>query len=150
LSNNVIPATGVGASANVVEAVSKLEAAFYNTYGIPGVLHVPYIASAYFMQAVQMYKDSAGIWRTPLGTAVSFGNYAGFSAAGVAPAAGTTNIYITSPVFIWRAAEADVFYTPFEAALNRATNQVNGYREREYVVAFECQHFVTLTTLVVV
>lgn len=150
LSNNAVPATDVGNSTDVVDAVSQLEGAFYATYGLPGVLHVPYIASAYFMQAVQMYRDAAGIWRTPLGTAVSIGNYAGLDAAGGAPAAGATNIYITSPVFIWRAAESEVFYTPFEAALDRATNQVNAYREREYIVTFECTHFVSETTLVVV
>jgi hypothetical protein len=150
LSNNAVAATDVGNSTDVVDAVSQLEAAFYAQYGLAGVLHVPYLASAYMMQGVQMYRDSAGVWRTPLGTAVSIGNYAGLDATGNAPAAGATNIYITSPVFIWRAAESDVFYTPFEAALNRSTNQVNAYREREYVVAFECLHFVSETTLVVV
>lgn len=150
LSNNAIPATDVGNSTDVVDAVSQLEAAFYANYGVPGVLHVPYVASAYFMQGVQMYRDAAGIWRTPLGTAVSIGNYAGLDAAGGAPAAGATNIYITSPVFIWTTTESEVFYTPFEAALDRATNQVNAYREREYIVTFECTHFVSETTLVVV
>jgi hypothetical protein len=150
LSNNAVPATDVGNSTDVVDAVSQLEAAFYAQYGVPGVLHVPYVASAYFMQAVQIYRDAGGIWRTPLGTAVSFGNYAGLDAAGGAPAAGATNIYITSPVFIWTTSESDVFYTPFEAALNRSTNQVNAFREREFVVTFECTHFVSETTLVVV
>lgn len=150
LSNNDVLATDVGDSADVVEAVSKLEAAFYSGYGLPGVLHVPYAASAYFMQAIQMYRDAGGIWRTPLGTAVSIGNYAGLDAGGAAPAAGATNIYMTSPVFIWTTTESDVFYTPFEAALNRATNQVNAYREREFVVTFECEHFVSETTLVTV
>lgn len=150
LSNNAVPATDVGNSADIVEAVSKLEGAFYAQYGLAGVLHVPYIASAYLMQAVQMYRDAGGVWRTPLGTAVSIGNYAGFDAGGAAPAAGATNIYITSPTFIWTTSESDVFYTPFEAALNRSTNQVNAYREREFVVTFECTHFVSETTLVTV
>jgi hypothetical protein len=150
LSNNAVPATDVGNSTDVVAAVSKLESAFYSGYGLPGVLHVPYVASAYFMQGVQIYRDSAGIWRTPLGTAVSFGNYAGLDATGGAPAAGATNIYITSPVFIWRTPESESFYTPLSAALDRATNQVNGFKEREYVLAFECEHFVSETTLVVV
>ncbi|MGH7252267.1 MAG: hypothetical protein ACREIE_00570 [Nitrospiraceae bacterium] len=150
LSNSAIPATALALSPNVVEAVSALEAALCASYGLPGVLHVPYSASAFMMQAYQIYRDPAGVWRTPAGTYVSFGNYAGLSPTGVAPAAGNTFIYITGQVSIWRSPESDVFYTPLSGALNRSTNQVNGFREREYVVTYECGAFATETTLVVV
>jgi len=150
LANNTPAATSLGAATNVVEAVSALEAAFYAGYGLPGVLHIPYAGSAFLMQAMQMYRDSAGVWRTPLGTYVSIGNYAGLSPAGVAPAANTTWFYITGQVSIWRSPESDVFYSPLSAALNRSTNQVNGIREREYIVTFECAAFASNPTLDVV
>lgn len=150
LANNTPAATSLGAATNIVEAISALEAAFYAGYGLPGVLHIPYVASAFAAQAMQMWRDPAGVWRTPLGTYVSFGNYAGLSPVGAAPAANTTWIYITGQVAIWRAPESDVFYTPLSGALDRSTNQVNAFREREYIVTFECAAFASNPTLDVV
>lgn len=150
LANSDVPVAALAASANVVSAVSKLETTFYAGYGLPGVIHIPEAASAYMAQALQMWRDSAGIWRTPAGSYVSIGNYAGLSPLGAAPAANAVWIYITSQVNIWRAAESDVFYTPLAGALDRATNQVNGYREREYIVGYECSAFATETTLATV
>lgn len=150
LANSTPVVTALAASANIVDAFSLLESTFYAVYGLPAVIHLPEAAGPYLAQALGAWRDSAGIWRTSSGSYVSIGNYAGSSPVGVAPGAGTTWIYITSQVNIWRAAESDVFYTPLAGALNRATNQVNGYREREYIVGYECPAFATLTTLVVV
>jgi hypothetical protein len=149
LANSAVPATALAASANPVAAVSALEEALYSTYGLVGVLHVPYLAGAYMTANHLIEKDNAGIWRTAAGTAVSIGNYAGLSPVGVAPGANATWFYITGQVSIWRAAEDQVFYSPFDASINRTTNQWNGFREREYIVAYECGAFATETTLVV-
>lgn len=149
LANSTPLATALAASANPVAAVALLEETFYSTYGLTGVLHVPYAASSWALANHLMEKDAAGVWRTAAGTAVSIGNYDGTSPAGVAPAVGTQWIYITGQVSIWRTAESDVFYSPFAESLNRSTNQWNGYREREYIVTYECGAFATETTLVV-
>jgi hypothetical protein len=149
LANSTPPATALAASPDPVTAVGLLEEALYSTYGLVGVLHIPYFAAPWFKANHLIDKDSAGIWRTPTGTAVSIGNYAGTSPAGVAPGAGAAWIYITGQVSIWRTPESDVFYTPFDAAIDRATNQVNAFREREYIVTYECGAFATETTLVV-
>lgn len=133
-------ATDVGASANVVEAVSLLEAALYNSYHLPGVLHIPTEAAAFLAQAHVIWRDSAGIWRTNQGTYVSIGNYQSLGA--------DVTFYISGQVNIWRSAQP--FYTPFKDALNRSTNQVNAFREREYIVGFECEASRTNVTLVVV
>jgi len=85
-----------------------------------------------------------------LGAYVSIGTYAGLSPAGVAPAANTTWSYITGTVSMWRSPESAVFYSPLSAAVNRSTNQVNGIREREYIVTFECAAFASNPTLDVV
>lgn len=149
LANSTPLATALAASPNPVAAIGLLEEALYSTYGLVGVLHVPYFAGPWLAANHLIEKDAAGIWRTPAGTAVSIGNYSGTSPAGVAPAAGAAWFYITGQVSIFRTAESDVFYSPFDASLNRSTNQWNGYREREYIVTYECGAFATETTLVV-
>lgn len=149
LANSTPLATALAVSTTPVHAIAALEEALYSTYGLVGVIHVPYLAGPWLVANHLIEKDSAGIWRTPAGTAVSIGNYDGLSPAGAAPAPGTTWFYITGQVSIWRTPESDVFYSPFEASINRATNQVNAYREREYIVTYECGAFATETTLVV-
>lgn len=153
LSNNTPAAANAGAGANIVAAISNLEDALYGgtaAYGLTGVLHVPYIAAAYLSEANVIWRDSAGIWRTAAGTPVVIGNYAGTGPAGEAPAAGTTYLYITGQVSIWRTPESDVFTPDLASVLDRSTNQVNAQSEREYIVTFECASFYSLTTLVVV
>jgi hypothetical protein len=149
LANSTPAATALAASADPVTAVALLEEALYSTYGLVGVLHIPYFAGPWFKANHLIELDAAGVWRTAAGTAVSIGNYSGVSPVGVAPGAGAAWIYITGQVSIWRTAESDVFVTPFDAAIDRTTNQVNAFREREYVVTYECGAFATLTTLVV-
>lgn len=145
LANNDPAATDVGPAANLTEAFSQLEENFYDTYGYPGVIHVPHIASA-IVEAARIMSMQGRIWRTAAGSAVSIGNYAGLSPAGAAPASGTTWIYITPPVAIWRA--SDPFVSPIEGALNRSTNEVTSFAEREYVLAFDsCPVFATEATL---
>lgn len=153
LSNNTPAATSAGAGANVVAAISNLEDALYSGttgYGLTGVLHVPYLAATYLSQAHVIWRDPAGIWRTAAGTAVSIGNYDGTGPAGEVPAAGLTYLYITGQVSIWRTPESEVFQSTLAQALDRSTNQVKAQVEREYIVAFECASFYSLTTLAVV
>lgn len=147
LANSTPLATALAASPNPVAAIALLEEALYSTYGLVGVIHVPYFSGPWLAANHLIEKDAAGIWRTPAGTAVSIGNYDGTSPAGVAPGAGAQWWYITGQVSIWRS--GDAFYSPFAESLNRTTNQWNGYKEREYVLTYECGAFATETTLVV-
>jgi hypothetical protein len=149
LANSTPLATALAASANPVLAFGLLEEALYSTYGLTGVIHVPYFAGNFLTANHLIEMDNAGIWRTAAGTAVSIGNYDGTSPAGVAPAAGTAWIYITGQVSIFRTPESEVFYSPFDEGLSRLTNQWSGFREREYIVTYECGAFATETTLVV-
>lgn len=149
LANSTPLATALAASPDPVTAVSLLEEAMYTAYGLTGVIHASYQAGNWLKANHLIDLDAAGIWRTAAGTAVSIGNYAGLSPAGVAPGAGASWIYITGQVSIWRTPESNVFYTPLSGALNRTTNQVNAFREREYVITYECGAFATETTLVV-
>lgn len=144
-STPVVPL--LAASANIVAAIGLLEEDLYANYGLPGVLHLPVRAMEYAKSAHLIDQDPAGIWRTPMGTAVVGGNYSGLSPAGAAPGAGTQYLYITGQVAIWRASDAELFVTERRDALNRSTNQVVGRVEREYVVGYECRAAATLTTL---
>lgn len=141
-SPSLADATALAATTDVVDAISLLESTYYAANGLPAVIHVPTLAGAYLSQSHVIWRDAAGIWRTAQGSYVSIGNYTPFGAA-------AATFYITSQVSIWRTTEAEVFYTPFEAALNRSTNQVNAFREREYIVAYECEAWRTDVTLVV-
>lgn len=128
--------TQLTAASNVVTGFQALEAAFAAVYGLPAVIHVPIAASAMVMNAHLVDKDPSGIWRTALGNAVSFGNYAGNNVnTGAAPAAGHTTIAITGQVSVWR---NDIFVSPWAESIDKVTNQVHRFAERTYLVDFEC------------
>lgn len=125
----------VPSGTSVADQVGALEEALYSTYGLRGVLHVPFQYGERMFANHPLIKDGS-VWRTGLGTAVSIGNYDGYTPAGVAPAAGHTTIYITGQTFVWR--NPNVFVSDLAGSLNRTTNQVTMLAEREYIVTYEC------------
>lgn len=128
--------TQLAAAANIVVGLQALEAAFAAVYGLPAVIHVPIAASGVLMNGHLVEKDSAGIWRTAVGNAVSFGNYAGNNVnTGAAPAAGHATIAITGQVTVWR---GDIFVSPWAESIDKVTNQIHRFAERSYIVDFEC------------
>lgn len=139
LANNagVVTLTS-GTAVDPVKAVSLLEDWLYARYGLPGVLHVPAALTSYFDFLWLGDQDNRGAWKTRMGTAISYGNYAGATPAGVAPAAGETWLYITGQVAVWRTPDSDLFYTTIAEVLNRTNNQLTAVMEREYVVTFDC------------
>lgn len=125
----------VPAGTTTADQIGALEEALYSTYGLRGVLHVPFQYGERMHAAMALVRDGS-VWRTALGTAVSIGNYDGYSPAGAAPAAGHTWIYITGQTFVWR--NPQVFVSDLAGSLNRTTNQVTMLAEREYIVTYEC------------
>ncbi len=121
-----------------MKAFSILEDWLYARYGLPGILHVPAALSAYLQNFYLLEQDARGVLRTPLGTAVSIGNYAGKSLNGSNPSAGNTWVYITGQVTTWRTPDQDLFVTKIPQVLNRTTNQLTAVMEREYVVSVDC------------
>lgn len=128
-------ATALVGSINVVHAFGLLEQAFALTYGLPGMIHVPLVASAIVKSSHLVEQGRNGIWYTPRGHKVVFGNYAGLAPGGGAPAANHTNLYITAPVSIW---QGEPFVSPWDASVNKTTNQIYRFAERPYVVTYEC------------
>lgn len=138
LANNA-STVNLGAATDIVNGVALLENWLYARYGLPGVLHVPMVAAAYIKNAKLVHKASAmDPWRTVASTKVSFGNYAGVDVTGGAATAGSTWIYITGQVAIWRTPDSQLLDVPVGQVLNRSTNTVDIVLEREYVVSFDC------------
>lgn len=138
LANNNPNLTMLTAATNVVLGVGALEDWLYARYGLPGVIHASPEASVWFQEHHLIDKDSAGIWRTAMGTAVSFGNYSGLTAAGAAPAAGHTTLYITGQVAVYRTPDSGIYVSPWGTLIDRSTNQSYMVAEREYVVTYDC------------
>jgi hypothetical protein len=145
LANNTPNATVLAASANVDAAIGNLESWLYARYGPVGVLHIP-IAAANFVVSNNHVRLDNGVWKTAMGTPVSFGNYANLLPAGGAAAA--TAFYITGQMTVWRTGDADIFVSPYDRSIDKVTNQVRRFAEREYAVGYECFAAATDTTLV--
>jgi hypothetical protein len=130
----------LGNAAGPVRAIGMLESWLYARYGLPGVIHAPMLAAPYFSGSHGVEKDrsAAGIWRTDVGTAVSFGNYAGTGPTGQVPVAGDVWVYITGQVAIWRTPDSDLFVPDMGQVINRTTNVITTVMEREYVITFDC------------
>lgn len=110
---------------DIVSVVSELESWLYSTqlYGNVGYLHAPIGASAYLIAEHQIFQQGP-IWRTPLGTIVTFGAYP------------EGELFITGQTTVWRS--TDVLIPPAAQVLDRETNQYNLLAEREYAVAWDC------------
>ena len=129
----------LGVGANITRAVAMLETWLYARYGLPGVIHAPMHSAAYFAEGHLVEKDKGGIWRTNVGTAVSFGNYAGSGPTGQAATADEGWIYITGQVAVYRTPDSELMVPrPYGQLLNRSTNVITSIMEREYVVTFDC------------
>lgn len=140
-------AVTLGIAQGPVQAVSMLEDWLYARYGIPGVIHAPMETAAYLKGAHLVEMDGSplsGVWRTDVGTAVSFGNYAGLGPTGQA---GSTWMYITGQVSIWRTPDNELFVPPMGQVINRSTNVLTIVMEREYIVTYDCYSAAVQVTL---
>lgn len=142
--------TVVGTGTTAVEVISELERAMYCgadlKYGPVAYLHMP-IPVFNELKSQHLIEYDGTRWRTPLGTVVSAGCYAGNDPAGVAPADGTFWVYITGQTTVWRASDNDIHVYDREGSLDRTTNQWMMIAEREYVVTYECGGFAKAVTL---
>ena len=143
LANNPA-AVQLTATTSIAGAIAELEGYLYSHYGPAGILHIPISAAAYVSTSDFVTRDG-GVWRTKSGTAVSFGNYAGKNAAGADPSAGHTNFYITGQMTAWRSSEP--FISPYGSSIDKTSNQIRMFAEREYVLGFDCIVAATDVTL---
>lgn len=127
-------------------ALGVLEYNLASCYGGEGVIHIPYLALPTFVARALVRRDDAtGKYYTAAGNCVVPGQgYDGSSPSGAAPAAGTSWIYATGPLFAFR---SDVFVQPFPGTFDRAENTVRKMAYRTYLFGFGCCHLAALTTL---
>lgn len=149
LSNNAAVVTVTGAAVDPVKALSILEQTLANSYGLPATIHIPMALAAYFADlhliCYEVGTPNNKVYYSSAGNKLVFGNYAGNTPAGAAPAANQAWIYATGQVAIWR--DSDTFATNRAMTLNRTTNLVTAVMERFYVVSFDCMVLAAQTTL---
>lgn len=131
---------------DVAVALGQVESSLASCYGGQGVIHVPYLAFPTFKARGLVHRETASSpWTTAAGNLVVPGaGYTGSSPAGAAPAAGTSWIYGTGPVFGMR---SEVFAQPFPGTFDRAENTVKYLAQRTYLFGFECCHIGALVNL---
>jgi hypothetical protein len=137
LANNTPAATALTAATTVAGAIGNLEGWLYHQYGPTGIIHIPISDAARVLTSDFVVRDS-GVWRTKLGTAISFGDYANVGPTGTAPAAGHSFWYITGQMSIWRDPDSEIFVSPWDRSINTTTNQLRMFAERSYVLAYDC------------
>jgi hypothetical protein len=136
LVNDVPVAVTLPAAASVVDGLGALETWLHTVgaQGINGVLHIP-MRLAPRMEALGcMSMGPDRVWRTALGTPISFGYYSGTSATGGAPAAGHTYLYITGSTTIWRESDAQIEIPPHRGTVRYVDNELRAFARRGYVV----------------
>jgi hypothetical protein len=106
LANNpaVVDLSAVSPNATTpVDVISILENAMYCTsqYGVPAYLHMP-IPVFNRLKFDHLIEFDGLRWRTPMGSVVSAGCYAGLEPDGDTPAAGTFWVYATGQTVVWR------------------------------------------------
>jgi len=120
-------------------AIAALEEAFYSVSGYQGVIHINMAAYAAIRYAGLMdpAERLAGVYKTPMGTALSIGS--GYGVTGpddVAPDVGFVWAFITSPLTVWR---SGVLPQPDpRQTLDRALNQWDVVAEEVFAHAWDC------------
>ncbi len=129
---------------DVAVGLGQLEQQLDQCYGGEGVIHIPRFALPTFVASL-LVQVVNGQLRTMSGNRVVVsGDYPGTSPAGAAPAAGTSWIYATGPVFAYR---SDVFATQTRESFDRAENTMKMIAERTYVIGYTCCLLAALVTI---
>jgi hypothetical protein len=125
-----------------VGAMVELESAMGECYGGDAYIHVPSGALAALAQHGYIQRDG-NVLRTLAGSVVVVGGgYPGTAPDGTAPVAGSSWIYATGTVYIWRGPVSFVAGDPGQY-INRANNDAVLIAERTFVLAWDCCHFAT-------
>ena len=130
-----VPVTG---SVDVVEGLGIIEQSIADCLGGQGTIHVTLAVFEDLVNALLIFQRN-GLWYTAKGNFVVPGSgYTGNSPAGAAPAAGTSWMYATGPVFGYRGAPKQVGTRT--DSLNRSVNTLLLIIERTYVLGTVCCH----------
>ncbi|HEU5111009.1 MAG TPA: hypothetical protein VFT95_20910 [Micromonosporaceae bacterium] len=142
--------THLADSANLVEAVSLLEQqAAVETYYGPLIIHARPRIAAYAASKgtlIRQWRNGDGLHLySHYGSEFVFGaGYSGNKWDGTAPNATTETMYVTGRVLVWR--EDEVFVSPPNQIIDKATNQRGMLAVRAYAIGVECLTAATVVT----
>lgn len=141
-----IDLTGPGGPVGIVASMAVLESALGACAPGSGVIHANYgIAS--FLTANRLIFDKGDAWFTVTGQRLAIGaGYPGSGPGNTSAAPGTTWIFATGPLVIYR---SEVRLTPerFVEAMDAKINSVQVLAERTYAVGWSCCLFTIQTNL---
>lgn len=134
---DVINLTPTGGAVSPLAGIATLEDALADVVPNGGLIHVPWGLSAYLANFHLMIEEGDRMF-TPTGNGYVLGaGYPGSGPGNVAAAPGTTWIFATGPVAVWR---SDMFMVPNELSesIDRSINDITVRAERYYAVGFSC------------
>lgn len=144
--NAPVNLTGSGGPVGVIASMAVLESALGECAPGTGVIHANY-GLASFLAANFLINQKDDAWYTVTGQRLAIGaGYPGTGPGNIAATAGTTWLFATGPVVIYR---SEVFLTPerFKEAMNTKINSVQVFAERVYSVGWSCCLFAIQVTL---
>lgn len=139
-----------GGPLNPAAAIALLEERLTDVVPGGGIIHAPHgLASFLSEQRLINHgcEDDCSKYFTTTGTPIVLGaGYPGTGPGGVSPEDGTTWVFATGPLGIWR---GNMFSVPdnLSEAVNRNINDVTVFQERFYAVGFSCALFAVRVNL---
>lgn len=129
--------TPQGGPVGVVQSMAVLESALGDCAPGTGVIHANYGLASFLASSMLIYQHDEA-WFTVTGQRLAIGaGYPGTGPNNVPATAGTTWVYATGPVVVYR---SEIFLTPerFREAFDAKLNSVQVYAERVYAVGWSC------------
>lgn len=130
----------------LTSAFGVLEEALTDVIPGGGIIHVPF-GLASFLADKNLLERQGDSYFSPTGFPIVLGaGYPGTGPSNILPAPGTTWIFGTGPVGIWR---GDYFLNPSELfeGMDRYKNDLTIFAERFYAAGFSCALFAVLVCL---
>lgn len=127
-----------GGPLSAATAIGLLEGALGACYDGQGVLHVPESAVPALANLNMIYRQGKNLLTHNGNLVVAGAGYTGSSPSGVTPPPGSTWMYATGQMFMYR---GPIKTFARETELNRATNTLTAIAQRTYVLGWDCCHF---------
>lgn len=144
--NAPINLTSGSGPVGVRSSMAVLESALGDCAPGTGVIHANF-GIAGFLASNMLIRQDGDAWYSITGQRLAIGaGYPGSGPANVPAVAGTTWLFATGPIVIYR---SEIFLTPerFKEAMDAKLNSVQVYAERLYAVGWSCCLFAIQTTL---
>lgn len=139
--------TPSGGPIGVVGSFAILESALGSCAPGSGVIHANYGLASFLIGSRLVFSGTENSWFTVTGQRLAIGaGYPGTGPGNIAAVPGSTWVFATGPMVIWR---SEVFLTPerYREAVDRSLNKVTVYAERVYALGWSCCLFAIQVSL---